>query len=109
MPEIPQVPIVSGIKDTVTAGYRDSFSYLGLHGEDFSAIEKELILEENVEAPVRAGDVLGYLVYRLDGQELGRATVISKEDVEKAGYLDYFKKAWGHFLTLSQPADVPVL
>ncbi len=109
MPELPQIPIVSGIKDTVTAGYRDSFSYLGLHGEDFSAIEKELILEENVEAPVRAGDVLGYLVYRLDGQELGRATVISKEDVEKAGYLDYFKKAWGHFLTLSQPADVPVL
>ncbi len=109
MPELSPIPIISGVKDTVTAGYRGSFSYLGLHGEDFSAIEKELLLEENVEAPVRAGDVLGYLVYRLDGQELGRVTVVSEEDVERAGYLDYLKKAWDHFLTLSQPADVPVL
>ena len=92
MNELPEIPILSGVKDTVTAGYRDSFSYLGLHGEDFSAIEKELSLEENVEAPVQKGDVLGYLVYKLDGQELGRVTVVSEEDVEKAGYLDYWKR-----------------
>lgn len=94
IPELPRVAVMGGIADTVGAGYRDRFSYLGLHGEDFSAIEKELILEEKTEAPVMKGDVLGYLVYRLFGEEIGRVTVIAAEDVRKAGYLDYLKRAW---------------
>ena len=40
-----------------------------------SAIEKELQLEGPVEAPVGEGDVFGYLVYTLDGEELGRVAV----------------------------------
>jgi len=94
MPELAPIPVRSGVADTVQAGYREEFSYLGLHGEDFSAIEKELSLEENLEAPVREGDVLGYLVYKLGGEEIGRVAVIAKEDVEVAGYADYWKRVW---------------
>lgn len=92
MPEIPQITVRGGVKDTVLAGYRESFTYLGLHGEDFSAVEKELVLGEEPEAPVREGDVLGYLVYKLGGEEIGRAVVIAKEDVEMAGFMDYWKR-----------------
>jgi len=38
--------------------------------------------------------VIGYLVYKLDGEELGRVTIIALQDVEKAGFLDYWRKIW---------------
>lgn len=94
MPELVPVPVRNGIEDTVSAEYRDSFSYLSLKGEDFGAIEKELVLEEELMAPVTKGDVLGYLVYRLNGEELGRVAIVAKSDVREAKYLDYLKRLW---------------
>ena len=88
------VPVKNGVVDTVEAEYRDTFTFLGLHGEDFSGVVKELILGEDLSAPVRTGDVLGYLVYKLDGEELGRATIIAAGDVEVAGFSDYWKRVW---------------
>jgi D-alanyl-D-alanine carboxypeptidase (penicillin-binding protein 5/6) len=95
MPELPALPVKNGIRDAVRLKYRDSFSYLGFHGEDFGAIEKELQLEEMTEAPVTEGDVLGYLVYKLDSEEIGRVAVTAAEDVREAGYLDYLKRLGG--------------
>lgn len=98
-PELPDIRVAGGVRDFVKAGYREGFSFLGLHGEDFSAIERELELEGPVEAPVAEGDVLGYLVYTLGGEELGRSAVIAGESVEKAGFPDCLKRVWGLFFT----------
>ena len=98
-PELPKIQVLGGVRDFVKAGYREGFSFLGLHGEDFSAIEKELQLEGPVEAPVGEGDVFGYLVYTLDGEELGRVAVTAEESVERAGFPDCLKKVWGLFFT----------
>ena len=98
-PELPKIQVLGGVRDFVKAGYREDFSFLGLHGEDFSAIEKELQLEGPVEAPVGEGDVFGYLVYTLDGEELGRVAVTAEEPVERAGFPDCLKKVWGLFFT----------
>ena len=94
VPVLEPVPVKNGVVDTVEAEYRDTFTFLGLHGEDFSGVVKELILGEDLSAPVRTGDVLGYLVYKLDGEELGRATIIAAGDVEVAGFSDYWKRVW---------------
>ena len=40
------------------------------------------------------GDVLGYLIYRLDGEELGRVAIIASQDVAEAGFFDYWTKVW---------------
>lgn len=98
-PELPDIRVAGGVRDFVKTGYREGFSFLGLHGEDFSAIERELELEGPVEAPVAEGDVLGYLVYTLGGEELGRSAVIAGESVEKAGFPDCLKRVWGLFFT----------
>ena len=55
-PELPKIQVLAGVRHFVKAGYREGFSFLGLHGEDFSAIEKELQLEGPVEAPVGEGE-----------------------------------------------------
>lgn len=93
-PALEPIWVNGGVEEQVPIEYRDVFTYLSLRGENFSAIEKELLIEESLEAPVRAGDVVGYLVYKLDGEELGRVTVIASVDVEKAGLFDYWKRVW---------------
>lgn len=55
------------------------------------------MMEESCKAPVREGDVIGHLVYRLDGRELGSVEIEAAETVEKAGLWDYFKKVMGVF------------
>ena len=90
--EIPEIHVAEGVRDTVKARLNGTFSYLSTTGEDFSGIEKEWIFETNLQAPVREGDIVGRLVYRLGGKEIGQTDVVAAEEVEKAGFLDALKK-----------------
>ena len=75
--------------------YGDIFTCLGLHGEDFSGVERELTLEESAEAPIKAGDRLGTLRYRFNGEEIGNIPVIAAQDVDAAEFTDYVKWMMG--------------
>ena len=81
---MPQLPSLAG-----------EFTYLGLHGEDFSGVEKELSLPESIPAPVEQGTPVGVLKYTLNGTPLGEVQILAGGSVEKAGYLDYLKDAAG--------------
>ena len=89
---LPQIPVKNGKEDTVPLCYDGSFSYLSLKGEDFSAIEKELILQEYAEAPIVAGSQAGWISYRLNGEKIGQVPVLFQKDVEKAAFSDYWKR-----------------
>lgn len=93
-PQLAPASVIGGVEEQVELRYREPFTFLGLHGENFDKIEKEVLVEEEVEAPVVKGDVLGYLVYRMDGQELGRVAIIAAQNVDEAGFFDYWKKVW---------------
>ena len=57
--ELPKLPVANGVEDTVPLAYEGVFSYLSMKGEDLSAIERELVLEEKLEAPVEPGQKAG--------------------------------------------------
>ena len=59
----------------------DDFSALIEKGKE-GTLEKELVLLENVSAPIEEGQKLGYLRIMLDGEEIGRVDAVSKETVE---------------------------
>lgn len=89
---LPQMAVTGGIRTETSLAYEGTFSYLSLNGEDLGAIEKQLVLEESMEAPVVPGQKAGVLEYRLGGKKLGQVDVITKECVEKAGYKDYLRQ-----------------
>ena len=91
---VPDARITGGVKDTATARLNGIFSYLSMKGEDFGGIEKEWMFEENLTAPVNEGDILGRLVYRLNGQEIGSVDIVAAENVRKANFMDSFKRAF---------------
>ena len=92
------MPVENGVKEEVALRYGEPFSYLSMTGEDFSAITKEWEYDETVKAPVAEGDVVGWLVYSLNGKEIGKVEIQAAESVEEAGFVDYWKKVWGAFL-----------
>src|SRR5699024_11463765 len=81
--------------------YGAPFYYLSTSGEDFSAIEREIIWEEGLVAPIEKGQQVGRLEYRLNGNVLGSTPILAKESLEKAGFLDYMKRIGQQFLFLS--------
>lgn len=96
--ELPQMKVNGGVEDHVSLTYGTPFSYLSTEGEDFSNIEKSLELPESVEAPLEEGQVVGRLVYRMNGQELGRADILTQNAVEEAGWMDYLTQLFFRWL-----------
>lgn len=96
--ELPQMKVNGGVEDHVSLTYGTPFSYLSTEGEDFSNIEKSLELPESVEAPLEEGQVVGRLVYRMNGQELGRTDILTQKAVEEAGWMDYLTQLFFRWL-----------
>ncbi len=99
-PELPGMTVDNGVEDEVALRYEGTFSYLGLKGEDFSAVEKKLVLEPSLPAPVEEGQSAGVLEYWLNGEKIGQLPVLADGSVRQANYLDYLKKmtkAWYGF------------
>ena len=90
--EVPRTAVIGGVKDSVGGRLNGTFSYLSMGGEDLSGIEKEWEFNGEIEAPVSEGDILGNLVYRLNGKELGRIEFVADESVRKATYIDAVKR-----------------
>lgn len=90
--------VKGGVQDTVEVVYQGEFRYLDMEGNSLAGVEKCLELPQTVEAPVEKGDEAGSAVYFLNGIEIGRVPVLYGENIKKAGYGDYLKKAVGYFL-----------
>lgn len=95
------VPVQDGVAEQVQTEYGAPFYYLSTSGEDFSAIEREIIWEEGLVAPIEKGQQVGRLEYHLNGNVLGSTPILAKESLEKAGFLDYMKRIGQQFLFLS--------
>lgn len=92
-PDVLNADVEGGVADTVSIERAGDFSYLDMTGANIAAVEKKTELEKEISAPVQKGEVLGHIIYMLDGNEIGRTELIAGESVEKAGFFDFFKKA----------------
>ena len=63
-----------------------------MSGEDLSGIQREVKLAQDLQAPVETGQKAGVLEYTLNGRVIGSIDIVSKEAIERAGYLDELKK-----------------
>lgn len=84
-----QIPVKRGVTNSLPLTYANQFQYLSVKGEDFSAITKELSLPESVEAPVKKGEKVGTIIYKLGTEEIGAVDIIANQDIEKADFSRY--------------------
>ena len=96
--EIGKIKVNKGIKQEVAVEYLD---YTALeNAENYNKIEKEIILNESVDAPVKKGDVVGKIIYKIDGVVLGENDIIVKENVEEITFFRFLAEVVKNFISI---------
>lgn len=91
-PKLKPVEVQSGVKDQILCEYADTFRYLDTSGANLAGVTKKAQMKQSVKAPVKKGQKVGELVYKLGEKEIGRVEILAKESCKKAEFLDYLKK-----------------
>ncbi len=79
--QLNNIPTVKGTKAVISAEYKD-FSTIVQKNEK-SKIIKQITIPDKLDAPVKEGDVIGNVVYKIDEREIGRCDIIAKETSER--------------------------
>ena len=72
--------VTRGIEKQVEGEAENSFQYVDVTGADLNAITKETTVEQ-LDAPVKQGDTIGRVSYKLNGEKIGEVAIYAKEDV----------------------------
>lgn len=83
--------IIGGTAPFIDVYAAQGFSTLIEKGKE-ATLEKELVLLENITAPIEEGQVVGYLRILLDGTEIGRVDAVAKQSVAERNFGNAFKR-----------------
>lgn len=86
---VQEVPVKRGLTDRVNAIFGNDVNLLVKKGEKGN-VERELNIDSGLVAPVKAGQRVGDVVYKLDGSEIWKAEVVASENVEKVTFIRIF-------------------
>lgn len=91
--EAGQVKVIGGVKDSCACAYQ-SFTLLMPKGKNKS-VQTEFLIDEQISAPVEAGDRVGTVRYLCDGTIVGEGEITAAESVEKISYLRLLARMLG--------------
>jgi len=90
--KLENVKVSLGVSEEVEVEYKGGFSYLSTAGENVNEIAKKIHLKEEVQAPVKKGDVIGTAEYYLGETKVGSVDIVAAENVRKMVFFDCVKK-----------------
>ncbi|MDR0288339.1 MAG: D-alanyl-D-alanine carboxypeptidase [Clostridiales bacterium] len=94
---IKDVSIKNGVSKRVKASAGEDLNILTEKGKS-SDFTKSIETDGNIKAPIKKGDKLGEVIYKLDDQEVGRVSVVADEDMAKAnGFVLFIRKILSWF------------
>ena len=85
---ITEIDVRGGISDAITLECEPFVALLG-KGEE-KRVEKSYVLPDSLTAPVKRGDVVGAVEYRVGDRLVGKADIRAAEDVERISYIHLF-------------------
>lgn len=83
-----KIVVHGGKSDSVTCRKNNEFVYVFTEDTDTGRIKCTEEYVDGLDAPVYEGDVVGQMVYELDGNILGTIDIVAADTVEKAGLGD---------------------
>ncbi len=92
-----EVPVLSGKCDSVSA-VSEGFCSL-VEKSKILSVEKHFDIPDSISAPIKKGDVIGSIVYTLDGRELGRADIYADSDVERITFIDIYLRILSNIIS----------
>ena len=95
--ELESVDVIRGVSDTVSV-YAAPFAKL-VNKKDRKRIEKEYAIPYELSAPITQGQVVGSVIYKLDGEEIGRGDIFTKDSVDGITLIGLFGRIIKTILT----------
>ena len=80
--------VLSGVKDEI-ALYSRPFASV-LEKSKISSVELVYDIPENLPAPIKEGDVVGSIIYKIDGEQFGKSDIYAIEGVKKINFMELF-------------------
>ena len=96
--EVAEVEIDKGAEEKVNV-ITESYFAASIRRGTKDLVEQEITLADDLEAPVKAGDVAGEVKFIYDGNELGTVNLLVSEDVERAGFFTLIFRWIRNFIT----------
>jgi D-alanyl-D-alanine carboxypeptidase (penicillin-binding protein 5/6) len=82
------IPISKGMQNQITPDANGGTVNLLLPKGKQGEITQNIEFKENIEAPVKVGDVIGRALFTLDGKQIGELPIYSANAVEKITFLN---------------------
>ena len=89
---ITEVDVTGGQENEVSVGLKEPFVRVFTGSEDLSAIKREIVLKEEIKAPLAVGDTVGEYRYSLNGKTLGSVEIVCTGEVKKMTFGAGFMK-----------------
>jgi len=86
---IENISVKKGSTSSVDAEYH-SFSAV-VNKSSTNKITQEISIPSELNAPLKKGDIIGNIVYKIDEKEIGKCDIFVTEDVDKISFSSVFK------------------
>lgn len=80
--EVMNVPINKGVVSEASVKYADTSGKI-MNKKSEGNVEQEIIINDNISAPIEAGQVLGKVEFRVDGEAVASVDLVAENDVAK--------------------------
>ncbi len=84
------LPVIDGVSESVTVTNSEGASLILPKGDYI--INEYVKLAENATAPVKRGDILGEVIFTVDGEETARIKLAASEDINKKEEKSFFEE-----------------
>lgn len=95
-----KIPVRGSLTKEIIIRPQTAFSHTFTGNEDTTAVEKKIIIDDTIEAPVKKGDVVGKLEYSYKGNILGFVNLIADNNAPKASLTDYLGALYKNYILL---------
>ena len=96
---IPNITVQSGVADSLPVQLDGNPNYIVKKGNQ-DKIETEINVNSICVAPIKTGDIVGSVVFKIDGQKIGENNIVAMTDIEKIGLADMFMKNLRKFFSI---------
>lgn len=100
-----EVSVKKGTSTLVPVDYTDEFVYVVTDGSGTEDITKEIILPEEVTAPIEKGDIIGKAIYKKAGTEIGSVDITAVLDIEKQTFSNVYSTLLKNLFTITVKTD----
>jgi serine-type D-Ala-D-Ala carboxypeptidase (penicillin-binding protein 5/6) len=94
---VSNVKISKGSEKKVELVTSEPISVLTKKGETIDKVEKEIVVNEKVKAPVKKGDELGKLILKNNGKVVSESPLVAGTNIDEASWWKLFKRTVGAF------------